>query len=176
MRLSQAVEFYSKFRGVLMSDKYIRGYHGSIVLNELPGEYEVPWFTEDYAAYLQAALDDERSNKNLGRFFYIIAALFVLVGLTGAGGPSTIRIGPDGLTFFDMIRITSGPLISIGLLFATISSWLGFQRADPTMDAESYLLQAWRMKMPDGRYCDQALVVTPIAPGTFHIALAPEPH
>lgn len=158
-----------------MSDKYIRGSNGNVVLTDLPGEYEVPWFTENYRAYLQAALDDETSNRNLGRFFYILAAVFVLVGLTGAGGPSTIRIGPDGLTFFDMIRIISGPLISGGLLFATIGSWLGFQRADPTMDAESYLLKAWRMKMPGGRYCDQALVVTLITPGTFRIALAPEP-
>lgn len=53
-----------------MSDKYIRGYNGSVVLTELPGEYDVPWFKENYRAYLQAALDDETSNKNLGRFLY----------------------------------------------------------------------------------------------------------
>lgn len=157
-----------------MSQKYISGHHGDIVLGELPGEYTFSEFTENYMAYLQAALDDEKSSRTLGMILQIIAVVIMFVGFIGLAGPSVIQVGPSGPTFFEMIQIFPGPIISIGFFLLSIGSWIAMQGADPVMNEELYLLRAWRIKMSCGHDCEQALLVKLIAPNTFRIAIATE--
>ncbi|WP_109514265.1 hypothetical protein [Pseudomonas ovata] len=157
-----------------MSDKYIRGYHGDVVLAALPCEHEVACFTEHYTAYLETAREDEQSSKNLGTLLQIIGVLLALVGLVGLGGPSTIQVGPGGLTFIQLIQLFPGPLMTLGFFLITIGAWIGQKGADPALGAEEYLLKAWRIKMSCGHYCEEPLVVTATAPDTFGFALASE--
>lgn len=157
-----------------MSQKYISGHHGDIVLGELPGEYTFADFTENYMGYLQTAMDDEKSSKTLGVVLQIVAAVIIFVGLIGLGGPSVIQVGPSGPTLFEMIQILPGPIISVGFFLLTIGGWVAMQGADPVMNEELYLLRAWRIKLSCGHDCEQALLVKLIAPDTFRIAFATE--
>ena len=158
-----------------MSEKYIQGHHGDVALTRLPGEHQVARFTEHYTAYLETAREDERSSKKLGTLLQIIGVLVALVGLVGLGGPPTIQVGPEGLTFIQLIQLVPGPLMTLGFFLVTIGAWIGQKGADPTLCAELYLVRAWRIKMPCGHDCDEPLVVRATGADTFHLALASEP-
>lgn len=157
-----------------MSEKYIQGHHGDVTLTQLPGEHEVARFTEHYTAYLETARKDEQSSKRLGTLLQIIGILVALVGLVGLGGPLTIQVGPEGLTFIQMIQLIPGPLMTLGVFLVSIGAWIGQKGADPVLCAELYLVRAWRIKMPCGHDCDESLVIRATGADTFHLALASE--
>ncbi|MGJ7550020.1 hypothetical protein [Pseudomonas alloputida] len=131
------------------------------------GDYQVPGFSEDYAAYLEG-IDDGAGF--FGGLAMAVGGVIALVGFsTAVFGPETITYSRmAGPTLLQYVQMYPGPIFSVGGALVALCSHLYGKRA---VTREVFLLSHYKLISRDGRDISGEVKVRYLDGDKFNMAI-----
>ncbi|MFJ4386623.1 hypothetical protein ACI2KG_24275 [Pseudomonas sp. NPDC089407] len=138
-----------------------------ITLKDLAGTYQVPGFSEDYAAYLEGCTEGAGYS---GGFVMAVGGLIALLGFgTMVFGPETITYNRiTGPTLFQYIEMYPGPIFSVGGALFALGTHLYAKKA---VSREVFLLMRYTLIAHDGKDVSGEAQLRHLEGDTFNISI-----
>lgn len=139
-----------------------------VLVDNLPGEYVVETFDEDYADYLESTLDRDPVDVFFSRLATCLGIAICLVGFfTIIFGPPTVMVSRfNGPTLIQYIQLHPGPIFSFGSLVVAITEWASRKEI---LTREKYLLHYYSVLGADAIELNEKVSAEYLGEGAFRI-------